>query len=317
MIKKIISALILALLASTVYANPVRALGLGVTEDAARRHAFQRAIEAKVGALILSEVEVNNYNLRKDEIFDYSSGYVDNFKVVSSEQRAGQWLVEVDVWVSESKIANRILSKNNSRTDIDGNRLNQQIRTYTETKQQGDRLLQKVLDVYPTKAFDIELKNSDFKLDARRQLHFVAQVSVVWNKNFVNSLYETLERLQDSNAKNAEKTVLLAKTPNHNTLFNTSSRRTFYFNDVQTLNILNKTFKDRAPILVVSFSNQGKLVHSKCIHLPQSNYFSQGYSDLDIKAFHNSLTSVSVPVYNLNTESITDFKLTIIGRDQC
>jgi hypothetical protein len=314
---KQLSVLLLSVLCLTAQANPVRALGLGNTESAALHHAFQRAIESKVGVLVLNELELNKDSIAKDDIFNYSSAYVDKFNIVSKETRAGQHLVEVDVWVSESKLANRILHKNNTRTDIDGVRLQHQHQTYIATKQQGDKLILKTLEHYPSRAFDIVLKDSNFKYDSQRQLHYSADLTVGWSKNFIDALYETLERLEDSNSKQSQTTVLLARTPNHNSLFNTASRRTFYFNDVITRQLLDTELKKRAPVLVVSFSNNNRLIKSQCIDIAQREYFSPGYSNLDIKAYNPGNKKVKLNLGSIDLSSITDVKITIIGRDQC
>jgi hypothetical protein len=317
MFKSVVSSLVLVLCISTVQANPVRSLGLGATEDAALHHAFQRVIENKVGVLVLNELEINRDQISKDQIFNFSSAYVDKFEIVSKESRAGQVLVEVDVWVSESKLANRILHNNNSRTDIDGTRLKHQKETYIESKQQGDKLIVKALEHYPFRAFDIIVNNSNFNFDSRRQLHYNADLSVRWGKNFVDALYETLSRLEDTNQKNFKTTVLLARTANHNSLFNTASRRTFYFNDVVSNNILNTELNKRAPVVVVSFSSHGKLIKSQCFLLPQHDYFSPGRSNLDIKAYNPGKFNVSMNLGSVDLSSITDVKITVIGKDQC
>jgi hypothetical protein len=314
---KSLVALGLSVLCFAVQANPIRSLGVGSTEDAALKHAFQRAIESKVGTLVLNELEVKQDSITKDEIFNYSSAYVDKFELVSKESRSGQYLVEVDVWVAESKLANRILHKNNSNTDINGFRLSHQHQTYIETKQQGDKLIAKALEHYPNRAFDIVVKDSSFKYDSRRRLHYSANLSVKWSKGFVDALYETLERLEDSNIKTSKSTILLARNPNHNSLFNTASRRTFYFNDVISKQLLESELKSRAPILVVSFSNNKKLIKSQCFVLPQREYFSPGHSNLDIKAYNPGNVSVNLNLNTIDLSAITDVKITVIGKDQC
>ena len=54
--------------------------GTGKTLDQAKEQAFRKAIEYKVGATVLSDVETQNYQRVKDEIYIYSSGYVDDYK---------------------------------------------------------------------------------------------------------------------------------------------------------------------------------------------------------------------------------------------
>lgn len=315
---KFIVTCTLALLTSNVLSNPVRSVGVGATEDAARRHAFQRAIESKVGTLILSETVVRNDSLVKDEIFDFSSGYVDNFKIISVEKRGRQYIVEADVWVADSKLKNRIITKNRADNSVDGVALNERIESYQQTKQQGDRLVAKAVEHYPSRSFDVQLKNSDFKLDSNRQLHFVAQVSVTWGEGFIKSLHEVLARTQDRDKTNAASMIMIADAPNDDNIFRPNARRSYYFNDQSALQIMQRTFERRSPVLVVSFNRSGQNIHSVCVRLPSERFYSQArIDDLRVNTFQKDLIPVTVPLYNVDVRSISDVKLSIIGKDQC
>jgi hypothetical protein len=293
-------------------------VGVGATEDAARRHAFQRAIESKVGTLILSETVVRNDSLVKDEIFDFSSGYVDNFKIISVEQRGRQYIVEADVWVTDSKLKNRIITKNRADNSVDGVALNERVESYQQTKQQGDRLVAKAVEYYPSRSFDVQLKNSDFKLDPNRQLHFVAQVSVTWSEGFIKSLHEVLARTQDRDKSNAASMIMIADAPNDDNIFRPNARRSYYFNDQSALQIMQRTFERRSPVLVVSFNRSGQNIHSVCVRLPSERFYSQArIDDLRVNTFQKDLIPVTVPLYNVDVRSISDVKLSIIGKDQC
>jgi hypothetical protein len=315
---KFIVTCTLALLSSNVLSNPVRSVGVGSTEDAARRHAFQRAIEAKVGTLILSETVVRNDSLVKDEIFDFSSGYVDKFKVISVEQRGRQYIVEADVWVADSKLKNRIITKNRTDSAVDGVALGERIESYQQTKQQGDRLVAKAVEYYPSRSFDVQLKNSDFKIDSNRQPYFIAQVSVTWSEGFIKSLHEVLARTQDGDKSTASSTVMIASAPNDDNIFKPNARKSYYFNDQSSLQLLQKTFERKSPMLVVSFNRSGQNIHSACVRLPLDRFYGQAsIDDLRVKTFQKDLISVTVPLYNVDVRSISDVKLSIIGKDQC
>lgn len=315
---KFILGICTALLVFSVNANPVRMIGIGSTEDSARHHAFQRAIEKKLGTLVVSELEVRNQNVRKDDIFNYTAGYVDNFKILSVEQKGDQFLVEADVWVSESKLRDRILSKNNSATDIDGNTLHERRRTYLESKFKGDQLITRATDSYPHRAFDIDLKRSDFKFDEYRQLNFVADFSVKWSKTFIDSLSETLRTLEDSDDKTKSATVMIAGAPNNDNFFTRHTRKSYYFNDRYVLKNLADILKNQSPVLVVTFNQGNRIAHSSCVRLDPYKYFSQPLDNyLEIKLYNNDLLKVTIPVYNLDVKSITDFKFTIISKGQC
>lgn len=314
---KFIVTCALALLSSNVLSNPVRVVGVGSTEDAARRHAFQRAIEHKTGTLIVSEVVVRNDRLAKDEIFDFSSGYVEKFKIISVEQRSGQCIVETDVWVSDSKIKSRIISKNATGT-VNGSAISEKVASYTNTKQQGDVLVAKAVEFYPSRSFDVALRNSDFKLDSNRQVYYTAQVSVTWTKSFIKSLQEILAKIEDGDKSSASTTVMIADAPNDDNFFRPNARKSYYFNDARAHRILTNAFERRSPVLVVSFNQGAKNIHSACVPLPTNRYFSQArIDDLSVNTFQRDLISVAVPLYNVDLKSVTEVRFSVIGKDQC
>jgi len=71
-------------------------------------------------------------------------------------------------------------------------------------------------------------------------------------------------------------------------------------------------------MLVVSFNRSGQNIHSACVRLPLDRFYGQAsIDDLRVKTFQKDLISVTVPLYNVDVRSISDVKLSIIGKDQC
>jgi hypothetical protein len=315
MIKQVVIVVAL-LISAAASSNPVRSLGVGASADAAKHHAFQRAIEKKLGTLIVSDLNIQQQKIITDEILNYSAGYVTDFNIISAKQANGRYLIEADVWVKESKIRDRILYRNNSKTTINGELLNEKVASYLDAKASGDKLLQKVIQSYPHRSFDVDLKSSNFKFDEYRRLHFTADVLVKWNNNFINALTETLSALEDSNKQHSVTTVTL--TNNTNNFFKRTELTTFHFNDIFTLRKISSVLEKHSPILVISFNQHGKFIYSKCIELSSNNYFIRPSGDnLHIKSTYNESIPVSLPLHNIDVKSVTDVKITIIGKDQC
>lgn len=133
----------------------IRVVGVGGTFEDAKKQAFRKAIEFKVGVTVLSEVETQNYQRVRDEIYVYSDGYVDDYKVVSQRQTSQGILVEMDAKVSASKIKNRIIGTGKNTQEFAGDKHNAQAMTFIEQREQGDRLLEKVMRDFPSKAFTV------------------------------------------------------------------------------------------------------------------------------------------------------------------
>jgi len=162
----------------------------GASFEQARQNAFRLAVEQAVGTLILSETESRNARLHRDEIVTYASGFVDRFEVLRSETTATGYRVTLDVWVGRSRIAQRLMNDSVTTAAIDGTRLATQADTLRHERAQGDRVLNAVLADFPRRAFDVELDKTQVNFTQSRQLQIAVPVTIKWNKEYVQSLYE-------------------------------------------------------------------------------------------------------------------------------
>lgn len=194
-----IFSLIFLFIACLANANqqPIRIVGAGPTYNDALQNAFKVAIEYKVGLVLLNETESKNQNLVRDEIISYSSGYVDNFRVLSNEFKNNLVLLTVDVFVSDSKLANRLLSKPSSTNVFEGLRHSTQIESYMEEREKGDKLLVTVLNDYPYRAYNIEQKPYQIYVDEQRNVLIKIPYRLTWNNNYLVALREAMGILQD------------------------------------------------------------------------------------------------------------------------
>lgn len=72
--------------------------GQGTTPALARQDAFRAAIERTVGIAIVTETQVNNHRLVRDQTATFSHARISNFAVASLEQRGPLW--HTVVWVT-------------------------------------------------------------------------------------------------------------------------------------------------------------------------------------------------------------------------
>ena len=162
----------------------------GASFEQARQNAFRLAVEQAVGTLILSETESRNARLHRDEITTYASGFVDRFEILRSETTATGYTVTMDVWVGRSQIAQRLMNDSATTAAIDGNRLATQADTLRHERSQGDRVMAAVLADFPRRAFDVKLDKTQVNFTQSRQLQIAIPVTIKWNKDYVQSLYD-------------------------------------------------------------------------------------------------------------------------------
>ena len=211
--RRAVITVMLALLASTVHAQAVSivlTVGQWIVQShrklyyvevessaadfqLAKDEGFRTAVEHAVGSLILSESESTNLRLTRNSITNYSSGYVDQFKIVERRDNAGNTTLRMQVWVAHSSIADRLLNQSKHAGAVEGNTIATQAATLTNQRQTGDRVLSTVLADYPHRAFNVKLESTRAVYDSNRQVQLQVPFVLEWNKPYLNSLEETLK----------------------------------------------------------------------------------------------------------------------------
>lgn len=258
------------------HAGSITVTGAGQTIEEAKQQAFRKAIELHVGANVLSDIETQNFNRVKDDIYIYSSGYVDNYKIVAKEVRSNKIVLLIEVSVSESKIKNRIIGLGKSNTDFDSDRHRAQISTYIKSKLDGERLLSKHLAGYPKKAYHLKQMPYNISIDQYRNPILNIPYQITWNFDYIKSLREILETIEDGSngffKNSAGAVVIMAKDPKDWIL---GEKTTHRFNDLNIINIFHDAVNGRNQVRVVL---RLKDIHNNDVlamcHAP---YFISGY----------------------------------------
>lgn len=165
------------------------------TFEQAKQEGFRLAVEHAVGSMILSETEVRNSRLTRNDIITYSSGFVDQFEIARKDSVHGGVIVNMKVWVAHSSIANRLLNQSASDGRVEGERVATQIDTITQSRQAGDRLLGAVLTDFPQRAFDIKLDKTKVHYTSQRTGQLYVGFYISWNRDYLNSLAEALKTI--------------------------------------------------------------------------------------------------------------------------
>ena len=174
----------------------IRVRGEGASFIEARQNGLRLAVEQALGTLVLSETEVRDQRIVRDEIITYAAGFVDRFEIVDADHvNRTVNRVTMDVWVSESRIAHRLLNESVGTGTIDGARLTTQVDTIQQERVSADRVLSTVLQDFPRRAFDVELSKSRVDFSAQRTLHIDVPYTVSWNRAYLDSFNEALRRV--------------------------------------------------------------------------------------------------------------------------
>ena len=158
--------------------------------EKAKKQAFRLASEQVAGTVVLSESELRNSNLTRDEIITYSSGLIDEYKIVDRVDSAGSVKLTMDVWITESVMAQRLLAKSATDRGIDGNSLATRVDSILDERQRGDAIIWAVLRDLPRRGFVVTLDKPQIKMGADRNTVIVVRSELRWDDRYVNAFTE-------------------------------------------------------------------------------------------------------------------------------
>jgi hypothetical protein len=175
----------------------------GRTLEHARLEGFRTAVNYAVGSVVATQTETQQQRLIRDEVVNYSSGFVDRFEVLDQQPSGAGIRLKMRVWVAESRLARRLLGRSYDSQDVPGDQIQAQVQTIIDERKQGDRLVATVMYDFPQRAFDVEVKRIQVSVDVYRRAVLKIPVEVKWNRNFVNAVNEALERTNNDPIKHA------------------------------------------------------------------------------------------------------------------
>lgn len=199
----------------TVYR--VRVEASGNTAEQARSNGFRKAIELAIGTIVLGESEAVNDRLLRNEVITYSSGYVDDFRVISETDNR----VVMDVWVSRSKVAHRLEAMGVSTTatiNADGIQRDWERRvaqddTYNRRNIDAASLAKAVLNDYPRMAFKITSLGSRMTRNQRGEPEFLVSYDIAIDQRYADSLKEVLIRTRHGTVSGRDNTDFQIEQP--------------------------------------------------------------------------------------------------------
>lgn len=263
----LVACLFLTACASTKTNGYIRTSGEASSVQQAQEIAFREAVQIKIGSVVVSERESNINKILRDDVSLYSAGYVEDFKVISTERSGGRVRVTVDVLVSESVLMNQYSNTGKDSKFMNGERDSARLGSIMEHKNQADRLIRSVMQSYPKTAFIIKQHPYLIQLDSNRNGLLTIPYEMHWNKDFIKSFNEAMQHTLDNKYGMLEKSpanvVTMTKFSDDLVL---GTKKHFKFNDVVLLNNIKDqmTGSNEVRIMLEVTNATGKRIHSNC-----------------------------------------------------
>jgi hypothetical protein len=296
----------------------VRVESQGATDQEARENGFRLATNLAVGSLVLSQTQAVDGSIAQHEIINYSSGFIHDFRVITSRPQGRGVTTVMDVWVSKSIIADRVLNVSRSQAQVEGGRISAQIQSWQQERTTGDRVLETVLADYPRRAFDIGVGKTQVIADEQRRTFLVVPITIGWNQTYINSLSEALRSINHrpncGGWFSACQSPYVVKAPGV----------TAHFTDDKVYWIFDRhTYRTNPQVMMTILDTSGRPQHRDCFAVPE---IGQEYSPwkfiemgpmIQINDWRNKRHNLWVELNNLPVANLDRIEVAVVRSDQC
>jgi hypothetical protein len=234
----------------------------------AKQEGLRLAVNQAVGTLVLAESKIQNQELIRQDLTLYSSGYVEEFKILSEEKVGDQTRLVMDVWVAESKIANRLFALSKGEGVIDGSQVATQYQSILEERYQGDRVIQLVANDFPQKAFTVNMGKLSWRM-VGRDAEILVPAELAWNKDYMEAMYAALVQTRNGNQAANQRyqknwpAVVAIKRPSD--WFTTYAS----YADTKKVALLKERMILSLPTVQILIKNlEGHILYSTCASIP-------------------------------------------------
>ena len=193
--KKIVLIIIVLLIASNSWAVVVT--GSGSTKEEAIGNGLREAVEMYTGALVYGVTDVENYQVRKDQIVAASLGYVKKYRIIRTSKIDDLVLVTLDVSLAEEKIE-RIVRDNVKLITYED-----VLRDYNNVTQRQDQI-RKLMDMMRILAgrpvhekYGVIYEGYEIKRIGATQVDVILKARVTLNSFYSRAYNEILKNLSE------------------------------------------------------------------------------------------------------------------------
>jgi len=298
----------------------VQVEGQGSTFEDAKQQAFKIAVERAVGSLVLNETEVANQDVVRNDVIMYSSGMVEKYVIKNQTSDGFQTRLIMDVWVSDSRIADRLMTIGKGNKTLAGDQVVATERTRRNEQITGDQVISAVANDFPKRAFEIKIRNTQVERQGRDS-QLVVSAQLTWSKYYLNSLIDALQRTR-SGGKGYASVISVKPTDGFFVVF-------AGYNDQEKEEILRNRFINSNPMVQVTAlgNNSNDVLMQDCYTIPEITeefVTTSRYSTLHIQGNYsmNLRLAIGNKYNNYNEffnriEKTKSFEIKVIPENQC
>ena len=301
----------------------IRVQGEGYSYEEAKQQAFATAVDRAVGAVVLSETEVINRQVIRNDLIKYSAGFIDDFKVTKQETIGNVYRLDVDVWVSDSKISDRLLGGSKQEGRIDGDRHAAQLESINRSTVAGDRQLQVVLNDFPKRSFVTKAGKTNIEIQPDRSALLTVDYIVYWDYRYLEALSESLKNLKPKtpicgvhstgHIIPVQAKKIMVRSKKDPTRWGFSNADCYHYDDPNFYNQVEQRL-GKPLFLIGKFYSQDKaILKNACFDIDLSRMNAVGYNLIDFRGDEYWYGRVGIPVSEYSVKDYHSVEFEIVA----
>lgn len=296
------------------------------TFEQAKQDGFRLAVENAVGSYILSETEVTNGRIKRDEIITYASGFVDKYEIVDQQDVKGGVQIKMKVWVAHNAIAGRLLNESKTAGAVEGERVQTQVTTVQHARKSGDQMLTAVLRDYPARAYNISAAPTKAVLDQYREPYIKVGFTLSMNDAYVASLGEAVEAINQRRDCGSWLVKCRARSHVEVKSSNLFTSPQAWFEDDNAWRIMQQQMILSQPAVQIIFRDStGREQYRTCAYVPELDHHKYtpwqfveiGPGRLLVNGTAKKSAEVAIPVTGLPVQQFEQVDLRVVRGGQC
>lgn len=291
----------------------------GANARDAQEKGMRMAVERAVGSVVSSATESQNSRLVRDEIIVYASGYVDDYKIVDQRTVNGRSQVQMKVWVSHNKLANRLLGASRADGAIEGGRISAQIESFQRERSTGDQLLAQVLRDYPQRSFVITMQPTQVWVHTDRETYITIPFRVTWDQNYMASLREVVR-----NIKHRDDCDSFWLPCNAATMVQIGREKIGFDDDGARKIMWNEMVLSRPQLLLTLYDRNNQARFQECFRLPELESIESYYAwvlnngnAIIVDPDRRQNSNITLPTQKLPMQVLDRAQIEVVRLNQC
>ena len=169
------------------------------SRDEAIEKALLNAVRKASGVFISSELQVENEQVLRDRLIQYSAGYIRGFEIIKENKENTSIFILINASISRSALLDFYAESNQEESvAIEGEQLYQSIKREVNRREERLSTLPQLLGSFPENAIIPKLVSQQSKYSDDRNLYIDITWEIFWSQTFLEALYQHAGEMSDT-----------------------------------------------------------------------------------------------------------------------